>query len=974
VRSSLDSAAPNREPTESPGDLFLSYNSKDFAAVQDVQTLLQGRGLSVFLDRESLTVGLNWFDALQRAIGQVRAVAVFLGPNGLGRWQRRELALALDRQTGEESEGSSLPVIPILLPGVLKPEKEFSGFLLLNTFVDLRRGLDNPGAFDRIEQAVRGTTTFAEPGPRPQAAALCPYRALESFREQDAPLFFGRDRFVINPERPEEGLLHKVRTCPLVAVVGASGSGKSSVVQAGLLPRLRREPPSRDTWDAVVFHPARRPFLRLAMALEAVRNPDATDATRETDAAKLSRSWAGGDLPLDFSLDQARKALEVNRLLLIVDQFEELFTTEVPDAVRRDFVTKLLAAADPARVTVLLTLRADFYGRAIELDPGLSDLMQRGIINVRAMSREERREAIGRPARLVSLSFEQGLVERILDDVGDEPGNLPLLEFALTELWERRDGGRLTHAAYEALGRVAGAIGRRAETVFATLSPDQRSAAPRLFGRLVRISAAGEQGADTRQRVRLRALDPDARSAVEPFVAGRLLVAGRDESLNDLAPAAADPAPRPADDLITVEVAHEALIRTWDRLKTWIDEDRAFLLWRQRLNLLITEWERSGRDAGALLRGAPLNEALRFARVRRDGLNDCERGFLAHSGKPRTVRHQIEKVKKKASRILNQAKPETVCRWFAVLALATDAKASSDGIVTIEGQYGRFPKAPARAGRLDEAKEAALAIVDPFRRSQALASVAEARARAGLADQAKEAALEAREAALAIEDSYLRFETMASAAEALARASVAEALARGGLAYQAALGIRDSERRPAAMASLAAALARAGRLDEAEEAALEAKAAALGIERSDRRIKALASVAEALARAGLADHAKAAAHGIEVSHLRSQALASVAEALARAGLADRAYEIVDQIDEGEHRSRVIAAVARAKAKADEFRQARRIAESCDLPDDRLDTFTTILSEYTKRKKPELAQVLGELENAGSGPDGQSEEP
>jgi Novel STAND NTPase 1 len=310
-----------------------------------------------------------------------------------------------------------------------------------------------------------------------QTAALCPYRALNPFREYDAPLFFGRNSFVINPERPEEGLLHKTRTCPLVAVVGASGSGKSSVVQAGVLPRLRCEPPSRGTWDVVLFHPGRYPFLSLATALEAVRNPDATDATRALDATKLSGSWAKGELPLDFTLNRVGDTLQVDRLLLIVDQFEELFT-ETPDADRRDFVTKLLAA-DPARVTVLLTLRADFYGRALELGL-LGELMQRGIINVGAMTREERREAIEHPARLVGLDFDDGLVgldfddglvERILDVVADEPGNLPLLEFALTELWERRDGRRLTHAAYDELGRVAGAIGRRADSVFDGLTP-----------------------------------------------------------------------------------------------------------------------------------------------------------------------------------------------------------------------------------------------------------------------------------------------------------------------------------------------------------------------------------------------------------------------------------------------------------------------------------------------------------------------
>ena len=206
---------------------------------------------------------------------------------------------------------------------------------------------------------MRGTAAAGEPAPPPETAAICPYRGLNAFREEDAPLFFGRDRLV---DEPEQGLLHKVLTCPLVAVVGASGSGKSSVVRAGLLPRLRREPPSRGTWDTVVFRPGKYPFLNLAIALEAVRNPEASDAARETDAAALGKGWSSGDVPLELSLGRAREALRVDRLLVVVDQFEELTH---PDAEGRSpaVPSRLLAATGAeSRSTVLLTLRADYYG------------------------------------------------------------------------------------------------------------------------------------------------------------------------------------------------------------------------------------------------------------------------------------------------------------------------------------------------------------------------------------------------------------------------------------------------------------------------------------------------------------------------------------------------------------------------------------------------------------------------------------
>ena len=579
--------------TLKPVDLFLSYNSQDRAAVQQVRTLLRSRGVSVFYDRESLGLGLNWFEPLERALGRVRGVVVLLGPNGLGRWQRREMALALDRQTRE----ATFPVIPVLLPGSLAGD--YSGLLLLNNYADIRGGLNDLDTLDSIMRAMRGPATGEEArtiSPT-EAAAICPYRGLNAFREEDALLFFGRDRLV---DEPKQGLLNKVLTYPLVAVVGASGSGKTSVVRAGLLPRLRREPPSRGTWDAVVFWPGKYPFLNLAMALEAVRNPEAGAEVRETDAAVLCKSWSSGELPLDLALGRVREALRVDRLLVVVDQFEELITL-TPKDDRLPFLSRLLAATEAeSKITVLLTLRADYYS-AIYLDPRLSDGIQRGLVNVGAMTRDERRSAIEGPARRVGLEFEPGLVDRLLDDAGDEPGNLPLLEFVLTELWERREGRRLTNAAYERLGGVAEAIGRRAEAVFARLPMEQQAAAPRLFGRLVRVATAGEERADTRQRVRLGDLDEASHSAIERFVADRLLVIARDPS-----PSTAEtnpdngPVPSAFDDPTTVEIAHEALIHRWERLQGWIKEDRAFLLWRQRLGFLIAEWERFGRDAGAL--------------------------------------------------------------------------------------------------------------------------------------------------------------------------------------------------------------------------------------------------------------------------------------------------------------------------------------------------------------------------------------
>lgn len=300
-------------------------------------------------------------------------------------------------------------------------------------------------------------------------------------------------------------------------------------------------------------------------------------------AERLGNSLAGGEVRLEAAI---RLALEVSegadRLLVVVDQFEELFTlTEEKD--RKPFVEALLSASALAPVTIALTLRTDFYGQAIGLHRDLSDRIQQGLVNLGPMTRDELPRAIQNPAHSVGLKFESGLVKRILDNIEGQPGNLPLLELALTELWGKRQNHLLTHHQYEEIGEVEGAIGQRAEQLFGSLKPDEQRAALRAFMRLVRVAAANEEGTDTRQRVRLNDIDETAREVAQHFVKARLSVTSHNETTNEE----------------TVEVAHEALIRKWPRLTEVLNKDREFLLWRQRLGFMSREWRRTNKDEGA---------------------------------------------------------------------------------------------------------------------------------------------------------------------------------------------------------------------------------------------------------------------------------------------------------------------------------------------------------------------------------------
>ena len=589
---------------ETQYDVFLSYNSQDKSAVERMAQSLRNRSLEPFLDRWYLRPGLSWPQKLEEALRTCRAVAVFLGPYGLGGWQAREMYLALERQKQEPL----FPVIPILLPNA----DPALSFLTLNTWVDLRGGIDDPVGLEILTKAIRGEP----PGPELQEritaalATVCPYRGLRAFREEDAPFFFGRGAFA-------DQLAGMVKQRSLVAVVGASGSGKSSVVFAGLVPRLRRARPPEAVWDVASFTSSDRPFHQLAVALVSLLEPEVSPFERRKEANRWAEGIQKGEVSLrDLVEEVLAKQPGTDRLLLVADQFEELYTLTLDESVRHGFVDHLLEATAHFPIQVVLTLRGDFYGRALSHRP-FADALQDGVVNLGPMIRGELERTVVEPARKVGLEFERGLVERILEDMGDDPGNLPLLEFALTELWNRRRGGMLTHEAYKDIGQVQGAIARRAEAEYGRLGDEEKRLARRIFLRLV---APGEGTEDTRRRAALAELLPtegeamDIETVVWELAGARLLTTGRDERGKEI-----------------VNVVHEALIRGWPRLRRWIDEDRDALRTHRRLTEAATEWEENNRDGSYLYHGAHLAEAEEWAEEHADDLNSLEREFLDSS-------------------------------------------------------------------------------------------------------------------------------------------------------------------------------------------------------------------------------------------------------------------------------------------------------------------------------------------------------
>ena len=372
-----------------------------------------------------------------------------------------------------------------------------------------------------------------------------PYRGLEAFREKDAGFYFGRDDTI-------ELLLKKAHDLPFVSVIGASGSGKSSVVFAGLVPALRKS----GNWLIALCRPLNQPFYELSSCLIPFLYDDENkivSATREC-ADQLSKN------PLHLS-DYIQRIINKNqaeRFLLIIDQFEELYTLTSDKAVQHQFVDSLSKSLTVQSFTLVLTMRADFMSQA--LSSGVDEMFNAyPPAFLKPINEQGLKQAIEKPASLLNVEFESGLTERILKDLNNEPGNLPLLEFCLTQLWEQQSFRRLTHEAYESIGGVNEALARYAEDIYTKeFNKEDQQHLRHIFVQLVRPGHGTE---DTRQVATLEQVKSDNRELITKLADKRLIVTGLTNKGNEKT--------------VTIEVVHEALIRGWQTLKEWINEDRS---------------------------------------------------------------------------------------------------------------------------------------------------------------------------------------------------------------------------------------------------------------------------------------------------------------------------------------------------------------------------------------------------------------
>jgi WD40 repeat protein len=468
---------------------------------------------------------------------------------------------------------------------------------------------DEPAMANRLLELA--TAVRREDSP---AAGLPPFKGLLHFEEADAELFFGREALVERLAERVLAALEPPSQMRFLAIVGASGSGKSSVLRAGLLPALRWRPQTAG-WPAYILTPTAHPLEALAASLLG-------DARTPAARAALADALLADAGALHAELARQAERANVSHLLFFADQFEEVFTLCRSDAERRAFVDNLLAAASEPQgpALVVIALRADFYAHCADY-AALREALAQQQEYIGAMTAGELRRAIEGPAARGRWELEPGLVDVLLRDVGaqgdrpPEPGALPLLSHALLETWQRRRGHTLTLSGYSAAGGVRSAIAETAEAVFHDqLNPAQRAIARDIFLRLTELGA-DEAVPDTRRRVNLpellsHAVDaPAVREVLTLLADARLITTEQDAA----------------------EVAHEALIREWPTLREWLRDDREGLRLHRRLTESAQEWVRAGRDESQLYRGARLAQAVEWAEAHPAEPNALEREFVAAS-------------------------------------------------------------------------------------------------------------------------------------------------------------------------------------------------------------------------------------------------------------------------------------------------------------------------------------------------------
>ena len=824
----------------------------------------------------------------------------------------------------------------------------------------------------------------------------CPYRGLFHFGPDDAEFFFGREVFV-------EELFAATQNRNFIPVLGASGSGKSSVVLAGLVPKLQKAA----RWKFTHFRPGSDPFHALALALVPLytQNLDATD--KIIQARKLSQSLGDGEISLADVFAQIHQNQPTDRVLLIADQFEEIYTLCADHKIRHSFLDSLLVSFQSSAYqsqynhVLVATMRADFLGNALSYPP-FGDVLKTDIKLIASMKHDEFSQVIEKPAEKLGVTFEGGLVERILDDVEDEPGNLPLLEFALTELWQQRKGKQLTHTAYQHIGKVQGALARHADQNYGKLSAAQKEQVRRIFIQLVQ---PGEGTQDTRRLATKAELGEERWKLVKQLADDRLVVTSQNAANQE-----------------TVEVVHEALIRNWEELGKWMKADRSFRAWQERLRFAMLQWQKIQRDEGALLRGAVLTEAEEKLKQRREELSAGEQEFIQASvalrrgskqriyfslggigsilllavgfwgwlnyttlGQLTQIRWNLTNVTQRTSRQYQSqaavafAKDENYDQALKLANQIQESYFKARALSAIAEAYGKLKQPKKAADLLLQALKLANQIQDSTYKAIALSAIAQAYGKLKQPEKAAPLLLQAIASANQIQKSYSKAPALIAIAQAIGKLNQPEKAAPLLLqAIASANLIQESHYKALALSAIAQAY---GKLKQPEKAALlllQAIASANLIQKSLDKADALSAIAQAIGKlkqpekaALLLEKAIASANQIQDSSFKAYALKLIAQAIGKLNQPEKAAPLLlqaiasaNQIQESPDKAPALKPIAQAIGKLNQPEKAaplleKAIASANQIQDSsaKATALSAIAQAIGKLNQPEKAAPL-----------------
>ncbi len=600
-------------------NVFISYSRQDRTFAERLARDLQDAGLNVWIDFRRIKAGEQWREAIFEGINQSDMVIVCLSPAAVeSDWVRREILMAF---------GNNKVMLPITVEDAFALMEDYDETKqLLELQITRFEGRYEEGLKEllaALTDKISTQNTTLDPADIPN-----PFKGLEAFQQTDAALFFGREDLTTK-------LLDKLAQGKrFLAVVGASGSGKSSLVRAGLIPKIRDGAlPSSEKWRIVIFTPSYRPTEAMATRLMPIIGgerlvPEIVEILEKSTNSlhQLVEGILGGED-------------EDERVVLVIDQFEEVFTRA--SAIEANRFLKLIQTAialDGGRTIVVLTLRADFFDR-LSAYPELAALFEgENMVIVAEMTADNLRKTIEGPATAVGLVYEQGLPDRILEDVRQQPGSLPLLQYALGALFERRQGRQLTFAAYKTIGGVQRALADHADSIFDQLSSAQQDLMRRVLLQLVEVSDTGKA---TRRKVDQTAIafrevsETAIREIIDMMAApdSRLVIVSRDIG------AAHDNDPE-IEPTTWLEISHEALLREWGRLKKWIAEEEETLRFGGEFLKVATDWQRaiSSQQPDFLLRGARLDRATKW--LENADANALQREFIEISRRVETEQQE----------------------------------------------------------------------------------------------------------------------------------------------------------------------------------------------------------------------------------------------------------------------------------------------------------------------------------------------